>query len=408
MKIRRRNLTGFAIAVVLITGVLACGKDPEAGKNPESYPAIRSLFAGSIDPGALGNYEKQPVPDYILQDNTAGNPITNEGATLGRVLFYDKKLSSDNSISCASCHQQRFAFSDTAALSQGVNGLTNRHTMRLINARFGDEYHFFWDERASSLEEQTTMPIQDHLEMGFSGSNGDAGIDSLIRRLESLAYYQELFEMAFGSPEITEVKMQAALAQFVRSIQSFDSRYDEGRKRVDNDRQPFPNFTRDENAGKRLFMDLPALGGANCAICHRPPEFSILPTSLNNNVIGDPKDPSGTDLNVTRAPTLRDLTGPNGLNGPLMHDASMASLRDVIEHYNDVLAKTESENPNMDGHLRGPGGGQKLMLTETEKQQLVAFLMTLQGDEVYRNPLYSDPFGTTPGPSFRRRGGTTP
>lgn len=385
-------MTSFAIAGILITGVLACEKDPESGEKSETYPAIRSTFAGTIDPDALGNYENQPIPDYIQQENTGSNPITNEAATLGRVLFYDKKLSSNNSISCASCHQQKFAFSDTAALSQGVNGLTNRHSMRLINGRFADEFRFFWDERAGSLEEQTTMPIRDHLEMGFSGTNGDAGIDSLIAKLERTAYYRELFELAFDSPEITEVKMQAALAQFVRSIQSFDSRYDEGRTQVSNDQQPFPNYTPDENAGKRLYLDLPAQDGANCAACHRPPEFSILPTSRNNNVIGDPKDPFGTDLNVTRAPTLRDLTGPNGLNGPMMHDASMASLRDVVEHYNDVLAKTESENPNMDGHLRGPGGGQKLMLTETEKQQLIAFLKTLQGDQVYTNPLYSNPF----------------
>jgi len=95
-------------------------------------------------------------------------------ATLGRVLFYDKQLSANGAIACASCHKQEFAFSDTAQQSVGLNGgLTGRHSMRLVNSRFADEVRFFWDERASSLEDQTTQPIQDHVEMGFSGENGN-------------------------------------------------------------------------------------------------------------------------------------------------------------------------------------------------------------------------------------------
>jgi len=124
------------------------------------------LTAGIIDLGNLPNYANQTKPSYITKDNTpANNSISDKGATLGRVLFYDKKLSLDNSTSCASCHQQEFAFSDTAALSAGINGLTGRHSMRLVNARFSNEGRFFWDERAATLEDQTTRPIQDHIEM---------------------------------------------------------------------------------------------------------------------------------------------------------------------------------------------------------------------------------------------------
>src|SRR5690606_28940623 len=183
----------------------------------------------------------------------------NESATLGRVLFYDNNLSVNNTIACASCHQQQFAFSDTARLSVGLDGgLTGRHSMRLVNARFSTEQKFFWNERAMSLEDQTTRPIQDHVEMGFSGQNGKPDLDSLIRKLEGIDYYERLFTLAFGTSEITEEKIQKALAQFIRSIQSFDSKFDAGRAMVNNDVVDFPNFTMQENMGKRLFLDPPA------------------------------------------------------------------------------------------------------------------------------------------------------
>ena len=134
---------------------------------------------GTIDLNNLLNYAGQSKPAYIQKDNTpVANPITNAGATLGRVLFYDKNLSVNNTIACASCHQQRFAFGDTALQSLGLTGgLTGRHSMRLVNSRFAEESKFFWDERAASLEVQTSRPIQDHVEMGFSGANGDPDFD---------------------------------------------------------------------------------------------------------------------------------------------------------------------------------------------------------------------------------------
>ncbi len=156
------------------------------------------LIAGTIDLNNLDHYANSNVPNYITKDNTPNNnPITDAGATLGRVLFYDKKLSANETVSCASCHKQEFAFSDTAALSVGLNSeLTGRHAMRLVNARFANEVAFFWDERAATLEIQSTMPIQDHVEMGFSGTQGDLPIDSLFTRLEAENYYQELFTFA--------------------------------------------------------------------------------------------------------------------------------------------------------------------------------------------------------------------
>src|SRR4029079_9901627 len=114
---------------------------------------------------ALANYAKQPTPAYITKSNTPViNQITDSGATLGRVLFYDKRLSRNNTVSCSTCHQQEHGFSEAATASTGVAGTTTRHSMRLINARFGIEEHFFWDERAATLEDQTTQPIRNRFE----------------------------------------------------------------------------------------------------------------------------------------------------------------------------------------------------------------------------------------------------
>src|SRR4051812_37803880 len=180
--------------------------------------------SGVVDLTTLANYANQTKPAYVTKSNTpASNPITDGGATLGRVLFYDKRLSRNNTVSCASCHQQAHAFSEAATASTGVAGTTARHSMRLINARFATEEQFFWDKRAATLEDQATQPIRNHLEMGFSGGNGDPSFGDLIMKLSAIAEYRILFTLAFGTTTIDEAKVQDAIAQFVRSIQSFDS-----------------------------------------------------------------------------------------------------------------------------------------------------------------------------------------
>ncbi|MBG7606921.1 MAG: cytochrome-c peroxidase [Verrucomicrobia bacterium] len=196
------------------------------------------------------NYANQPVPAYITKDNTpAGNEITDLGATLGRVLFYDKRLSRNDTVSCSSCHNQQDGFGDTSTASTGVAGTTGRHSMRLINSRFSNEEKFFWDERAASVEDQATQPIQDHVEMGFSGADDDPSFSDLVVKLSAIEEYRVLFQGVFGDATVTEERVGKALAQFVRSIQSFDSKYDEGRTDR-NDDQDFLNFTANENAGK--------------------------------------------------------------------------------------------------------------------------------------------------------------
>jgi cytochrome c peroxidase len=346
-------------------------------------------FSGTIDLNNLFDYANQTKPNYITKDNTANNVITDAGATLGRVLFYDKKLSSNNTISCSSCHQQQFAFGDTSQVSTGVNGVTGRHSMRLVNSRFATESRFFWDERAATLEMQTTMPIKDHGEMGYSGTNGDGEFNDLLIKLDTVGYYNHLFFAAFGDTIITENRIQLALAQFIRSIQSFDSKYDVGRSQVNNDGQAFPNFTQQENNGKQLFLNPPNNGGAGCAGCHRPPEFDIDPNTQNNGVIDLASGLAGTDFTNTRSPSLRDLVNPLGqTNGGMMHTGTFNSLMEVINHYNAVPV-----NPTLDNRLRGANNqGQQLNLTQQNKGALVAFLRTLTGNDVYTNPKWSNPF----------------
>lgn len=364
----------------------------EDQSNEEISETLQATFGQNIDLNNLKNYAAQNIPNYIIKDNTNGNAITDEKATLGRILFYDKNLSSDNTISCSSCHQQAFAFSDGSDVSTGVNGTTGRHSMRLVNARFSDEVRFFWDERASTLEEQTTQPIQDHAEMGFSGENGDPSMTDLLSKLEQLSYYQELFQFAYGNTSITEERLQECLAQFIRSIQSFDSKYDDGRAVVTNNNMDFPNFTDQENLGKTIFMQPPNEGGAGCITCHQAPEFSIDPESLNNGVTGVFGLVNDADFTITRSPSLRDIMNANGtMNDALMHDASIPTIMDAILHYNDIDA---TGNTNLDNRLRGGAGGngQNLNLTNEEMLALEAFLKTLSGSNMYTDTKWSDPF----------------
>ena len=388
------------LMIFILFGMISCASDngdySEILENEIPSPTLAAIteqyFGSNVSFEDLSNYADQPIPDYITSDNTAGNDITDAKATLGRILFYDKNLSTDNSISCASCHQQEHAFSDLANVSAGVNGVTGRHSMRLINARFADETRFFWDERAGTLEAQTTQPIQDHAEMGFSGEDGAPGLNDLLTKLNDTDYYPAIFDHIYGDDTITEARLQESLAQFIRSIQSFDSKYDEGRAQTPNEIQNFVNFTAEENQGKLVFLLPPNQNGAGCAVCHRPPSFDIDPQSLNNGVIGVFGSTTEQDVNVTRSPSLRDLVKNNGtVNGALMHDASAGSLLEVVAHYNSIDA---TGNNNLDPRLNGGPNqnGQQLNLSTADMNALVAFLETLSGEAVYSDPKWSNPF----------------
>jgi cytochrome c peroxidase len=387
------------LSLIALLGLASCSNNSDDNyEEVTTYPFVEAEFGSSINLQNLANYANQVVPTYITKNNAQGNLITDKGATLGRVLFYDKKLSSNNTISCSSCHIQANAFGDVAVASQGVNGTTGRHSMRLINVRFANEAKFFWDERAINLETQTSMPIKDHGEMGFSGQNGDQSFSDLIIKLNAVGYYRELFKFAYGTEEITETKIQTALSQFIRSIQSFDSKYDAGRALAANDNQNFANFTTQENQGKNLFLTPPTFnasgvrtsGGLGCAGCHRAPEFDIDPNTGNNGIIGTIAG-NGIDVTNTRAPSLRDLVKIDGTtNGPMMHTGVITTLQQAIGHYGTI--NIAPGNTNLDPRLRPNGVGQQLNLTATEVNAVIAFLRTLSGTDVYTNTKWSNPF----------------
>lgn len=254
--------------VVLALATLACA-DANTGPETDEFAAVREAL--TIDPQAPPNYRAQALPAYyttavlMREDRTpAVNVTTNEGALLGRVLFYDLNLSRTRNISCASCHAQNLAFGDSAQLSLGIDGIsrTGTHSMRLGNARFNESNRYFWDRRAPSLEAQTTQPIQDAVEMGFDATHG--GFAAVIARLESLPYYAPLFTLAFGSATVDEVRVQRALAQYVRSIVAINSRWDVAFATVPlpippggpNFLAPLPGYTAQESRGQQLYFQL--------------------------------------------------------------------------------------------------------------------------------------------------------
>ena len=390
-------ISTYCSFIFLLITFTSCNKDDKyepiaVVDNTAVLQVLNTYFGDTFGTTELPNYANQIVPNYITKDNSAGNVITDAKASLGRILFYDNNLSVNNTIACASCHKQSLAFGDNNDVSTGVNGTTGRHSMRLVNARFALESRFFWDKRAATLEAQTTQPIQDHTEMGFSGENGSLGINDLLDKLSSLEYYPPIFEAIYGDATITEARLQETLAQFVRSIQSFDSKFDAGLSQTNNVNTPFPNYTAQENIGKTLFNSPPNNNGAGCIGCHAAPEFDIDPNSRNNGVIGVFGDVTTTDLENTKAPTLRDIFNTQGqLNGALMHDASLATVEEVILHYNSI---DPSNNPNLDNRLQGGPGqnGQQLNLSNDEIDALAAFIKTLSGTNLYTDPKWSNPF----------------
>lgn len=360
-------------------------------------------MSGIIDFSSVFSYDSQPFPDKALYRWNEENPVTDKGATLGRVLFYDTKLSLNSTTACASCHQQENAFGDSRKVSIGFNGeATARHAMRLINVDFHADNKKFWDERSTRLENTVTQPFKDPIEMGFSGENGFPSIDSLIKRMENLSYYKLLFEEAFGDQDITEDRMALALSQFIRSMTTFDSKFDEGFSTIGEEITHFPNFTDEENRGKRLFFNPPAgifgtrdiavTTGAACGFCHKAPSFDLIHLSMNNGVIGVAGDSTAVDISVRRSPSLKNLVKPDGSsNGPFMHDGSIETLEEVIEHYNFI--PFNSRNELLSGLLFPMDNRNvELQLTDQEKSDLVSFLKTLSGNDIYTNEKWSNPF----------------
>ena len=354
---------------------------PSAVTNALLLPASPFNYAA---PALPTKFLQQPI---LGQDNTpATNLTTDAGAMLGRVLFYDKRLSTNQTISCSSCHQREHGFSDPRPFSVGFNGgLTGRNAMGLSNARWYQRLKFFWDERAATLEEQTLMPIQNSVEMGMT-------LQALTNRLAAEPFYTNLFAQTFGTPEVTSERISKSLAQFVRSIVSTQSKYDVGVSPGVN----FSNFTAQENLGRQVFFG--QVGSATCTACHGSDNFVPGPT-INNNGLENPSVDKGVgaltgrtqDEGFFKVPSLRNIE----LTAPYMHDGRFATLEQVVEFYDSGVVA----HPNLSPPLRVPPGNGaasgtplRLNLTPQQKAALVAFMKTLTDTNLTTDAKFSDPF----------------
>lgn len=357
-----------------------------------NLPSVPFNYGNIIFPRDVNNHPE-------IDNMDPANVTTDEGATLGRVLFYDVDLSQNHTVSCASCHQQQFAFTDSARFSVGFDGsVGDRNSMSLMHIRFHLINRFFWDGRASSVEEQVLMPFQNPIEMGMT-------LPEVVSRVQAKPFYAPLFQSAFGSTEINSDRISKALAQFVRSINTFDSKFRRGIELTSGNPSttPFVNFTPEENLGKDLFMDIYR---GNCQACHTKnlmvPEGAQnigLDLEYTDNGFGAlTGNPNSNQNGKFKVPSLINVA----LTAPYMHDGRFKTLEEVVDFYSDsVHAHVNlsgflreilpgNTNPNNDPCMTCPP--RRPHFSASEKQAIVAFLHTLTDSSAITDERWSNPF----------------
>ncbi len=290
-----------------------------------------------------------PAPFYNFENNT----LTNAGFYLGRKLFYDPRLSRDNSVSCGSCHQAFAAFAHADHdLSHGVDGLLGtRNSPPIFNMNWHTS--FFWDGGVNHLESQPINPIQNPVEM-------DETLESIIAKVSADDKYRRMFKEAWGSEEVNSQRIFKSLAQFMGVMVSDNSKYDKYKRGE-------ASLTSSEQAGLKIYND-------NCASCHKAPLFTdfsfknngLPPTSVNDT--GRIRiTRSDTDRYRFKVPSLRNLA----YTAPYMHDGRLNTLNDVLDHY----ATGIHQSPTLDPQLQNG-----IQLTAQQRSDLLAFLNTLNDE----------------------------
>jgi len=364
-----------------------CQKDA----NSNGYKGLQSPDL----PATLYNYSDIDVPVHFNNGfeygPTGDFDLTDARATLGRVLFYDTKLSLSNEVSCASCHHQSKAFSDKVALSEGIiDNQTPRNSQAIINPAM--EQTFFWDSRVSDLEEMVLLPILNHNELGLEN------LDDLVTKLDKVDYYLPLFEDAYGSTVISKQRIATALADFLQSMFSADSKHDKAMIQMFETGGTGNIFSQKELQGKAVFED------SGCNNCHGGPdlrgswgddwaniglelEYKDKGLGEEGAIFGGP----GAE-GFFKVPSLRNIE----LTGPYMHDGRFNTLMEVINHYSEGIVA----HPNLDWRLveNFSGGNQtpepkRLNLSDTEKENLITFLKTFTDHSLITDERFSDPFG---------------
>ncbi len=323
----------------------------------------------------FGNLPEPEIP--------SDNALTQQGVQLGRMLFYEKKLSKDNSQSCASCHNQTDGFSDTLQFSVGVELMEGkRQAMSVFNMAWHSN-EFFWDGRATLLRDQSLLPIQDPLEMNET-------LENVIAKLANEQIYRDQFTRAFGSEEITAEKMSLAMEQFMLSIVSYDSKFD---KYLAGE----IHLSESEERGRILYNTefnpfFPEMSGADCAHCHGGANFEN-DQFMNNGLDTDAEFADMGREEVTgmaadkakfKVPSLRNVA----VTQPYMHDGRFTSLEEVIDHYDLHIKPSSTLDPALI-QVADNGG---LSLSDQDKTDLINFLKTLTDETFLYKSEYTDPF----------------
>ena len=347
------NFRFLGFLFIALQFFVACKEDP-AIEAPE--PPVYGLAAGQ--PGSW------PVALYQYENN-ALNEAT---FRLGRRLFYDVRLSRDNSTSCGSCHQQFVAFAHADHnFSHGIDGLLGtRNTPGLFNLRWHPT--FMWDGGVNHIEVQPAAPITNPVEM-------DESLENVVQKIGKIPEYRYFFKEAFGDEMVNTQRMFKAMAQFMGMMESWNSKYDRVMRQESG-----ISFSADEQAGYDVFM-------ANCTSCHKEPLFSDF-SYRGNGLSIDPMISDSGRAHITGAaadrfkfkvPSLRNVE----LTSPYMHDGRYRSLNRCVDHYSNL----NPASPGLDPSLV-PG----IALTDEQKVQVVAFLKTLTDPTFIKDPRFADPF----------------
>ncbi|MBK6952085.1 MAG: cytochrome-c peroxidase [Crocinitomicaceae bacterium] len=339
-----------------------------------------TFFLSNSEKAALTPYKFPNPVAFPAMPQSSDNPVTIEGVALGRFLFYDPILSKDKTISCASCHKQEFAFSDSPnKFSKGINGqVQKRNTPPLFNLAWYQAY--FWDGRAVTIEDQIFFPVRDHLEMNLDWPTA-------TRRIQKSKFYRDQFDLVFGEVAIDSILISKAIAQFERTLISHNSKFDRVLRREDK-------LTTEEFRGFEIMNDQSM---ADCLHCHST-DANALATSgkFGNNGIDAVEDPLNyrdfglggytgklSDYGKFKIPSLRNIV----LTAPYMHDGRFKTIRDVIDFYSTGLNHSANLDAKMT-HIKTRG----VQLTEYDKNCLEAFLLTLTDSVFISNSEHSNPF----------------
>ncbi len=314
-------------------------------------------------------YELDIPDNFPIISIPEDNPLTVEGIDLGRRLFYDPILSGDSTQSCSSCHQQKFAFGDQRKFSEGMDKIEGeRNSMPIINS--GWTINLFWDGRVTGLEEQALGPVENPIEMHASWEN-------VVEKIKESSFYAGLFTDAFGQKEITKELVAKAISQFERTLISDNSKYDRVLRKEDS-------FTDEELRGLNLFFT----EKADCFHCHGNILFTdeLFHNNGLDNTFKDYGLEKQTGYKRDRAkfktPTLRNLN----FTSPYMHDGRFYTLEEVVNFYSEGVQNSETIDPLMKNVHEGG-----IRLTDDEKSDLIAFLLTLSDSTFITNPEYSNP-----------------